>query len=40
MGSRSQVEIYNHMISAGIDHEKANKISLAHGKQETVRTNL
>lgn len=32
MGSRSQVEIYNHMISAGIDHEQANKISLAHGK--------
>jgi len=35
MGSRSESEIYNHMISAGIPHTQASKISTAHGLKGT-----
>jgi murein DD-endopeptidase MepM/ murein hydrolase activator NlpD len=31
MGSRSESEIYNHMIAAGVDTAQASKISQAHG---------
>ncbi|MDR7024045.1 hypothetical protein [Pseudomonas peli] len=31
MGTRSESEIYNHMISSGIDNTQAGKISKAHG---------
>lgn len=35
MGSRSESEIYNHMISSGIPHTQASKISAAHGLKGT-----
>jgi hypothetical protein len=44
MGSRSEIEIYAHMKSAGIAHDQATKIAQAHGKkgliaQQFVREN-
>jgi len=33
MGSRTEIEIYAHMTSAGIAHDQATKISQAHGKK-------
>ncbi|MDH0728228.1 SH3 domain-containing protein [Stutzerimonas stutzeri] len=44
MGSRSEIEIYAHMTSAGIAHDQATKIAQAHGKkgliaQQFVREN-
>ncbi len=44
MGSRTEIEIYDHMTSAGIAHDQATKIAQAHGKkgliaQQFVREN-
>lgn len=36
MGSRSELEIYNHMKNAGIEHYQATKIAQAHGKKGTI----
>ncbi|WP_242671616.1 hypothetical protein [Azotobacter chroococcum] len=40
MGSRSESEIYNHMVSVGIDVDKAAKISKAHGLKGSAAQNF
>lgn len=40
MGSRSESEIYNHMIAAGLDTVQATKISKAHGLKSTSAQNF
>ena len=36
MGSRPEIEIYDHMTSAGIAHDQATKIAQAHGKKGVI----
>lgn len=36
MGFRSKSEIYDHMKSAGLEHDQAAKIAQAHGKKGTT----
>ncbi|TBV98937.1 hypothetical protein E0E53_05040 [Azotobacter chroococcum] len=40
MGSRSESEIFNHMMSAGIDEDKAAKISKAYGLKGSAAQNF
>ncbi|QZP34359.1 peptidoglycan DD-metalloendopeptidase family protein [Pseudomonas sp. DR48] len=40
MGSRTETEIYNHMIAAGVDSAQATKISKAHGLKGSSASNF